>query len=181
MSRIAQNIDTLEKHMRCMSIDPERYRPSCCPHCGHQMVWFHGQYTRLADRESGSSSPFNLVPIPRFICAEDDCRKTCSRLPQCIPPRRWYLWCVQQRALLTLLCGSSLKALAQSMMPARSTLKRWREWLILRNRDFQLYLAAHLPQLHRTAGWMEYWRDGFTAVGLSSMMAILDRTGVSVP
>ena len=36
------------------------------------------------------------------------CRRTCSRLPLCIAPRRWYDWALQQVVLQNLFDGNAL-------------------------------------------------------------------------
>ncbi len=40
------------------------------------------------------------VAVPRFRCT--GCGATCSRLPACVAPRRWYDWRVPQQALRAL-------------------------------------------------------------------------------
>jgi hypothetical protein len=66
---------------------PEAYRPDSCPHCRLAGLWCHGCYYRKADRSAGVES-HNPVAVLRFLCRS--CLRTCSRLPLCIAPRRWY-------------------------------------------------------------------------------------------
>ena len=63
-------------------------------------VWRHGHYRRKTDREGQEGVYLDPVPIPRFYCRH--CQATCSRLPGCIAPRRWYSWLVQQAVLAVL-------------------------------------------------------------------------------
>ncbi|WP_226382967.1 DUF6431 domain-containing protein [Burkholderia mayonis] len=58
-------------------------------------MWGHGCYDRKADRSADGQ--LNPVSVPRFRCPS--CRRTCSRLPLCICPRRWYGWALQQQVL----------------------------------------------------------------------------------
>lgn len=102
MALILPGIHSLAQHLQHLQALPEDYRPERCPHCGRARMWCHGAYTRKADRERSRSASLNPVPIPRFLCSF--CYRTCSRLPECVPPRRWYLWAVQQ-AVLGLICA----------------------------------------------------------------------------
>lgn len=104
--------------------DPESYRPEKCP-CGHARVWCHGCYTRKPDRKDYCEPCLNPVPIPRFYCPECGC--TCSVLPECIPPRSWYLWEVRQVIFLLLLAANSLGRTHASngSRASRKTIKRW--------------------------------------------------------
>lgn len=63
-------------------------RPDRCLYCGRLKVWLHGGYPRKADRTNSTDS-LNPVMIQRYYCPE--CYKTFSVLPECLPPRRWYL------------------------------------------------------------------------------------------
>jgi len=106
MNRILGSIVSLVQHLATVFTDPDVYRPAACPHCGSGGVWHHGCYHRKADRLNSAEESLNPVPVRRFLCP--GCWHTCSRLPACIPPRRWYDWFVQQAVLLLLLCGASL-------------------------------------------------------------------------
>src|SRR5687767_7978814 len=76
----------------------------------------------------------------------------CSVLPSCLPPRRWYLFSVQQAVLVLLLSGVSLRRCADIVGtlwgPARSTMRRWRLGLEARHAQF----SFHLLTAHRTGG-----------------------------
>ncbi len=113
MSRIVATILCLQQHFFALKEEFNRYLPSCCPHCGIKELWSHGFYTRQADRAPGGE--YNPVPIPRFFCK--GCRRTCSRLPSCTSPRRWYSWKQQQAVLMDLLLNSSLNVVAKKFAP----------------------------------------------------------------
>ena len=68
----------------------ENFRLKQCPCCGKSNPWRHGTYPRESDRINPSSESLNSILIDRYYCSA--CGKTCSVLPECIPPRRWYLW-----------------------------------------------------------------------------------------
>ena len=65
----------------------ESSRPDQCPSCGKSKPWRHGTYPRESDRFNPSSESLNSILIHRYYCS--GCGKTCSALPECIPPRRW--------------------------------------------------------------------------------------------
>ena len=141
MYRIVSGIATLHQHREALCHAPDVYRPPACPHCGLGGLWSHGYYHRKADRAPRSLE--NPVPIPRFLCR--GCRRTCSRLPACIAPRRWYDWVVQQRVLMGRLMGASVHALSRACALARTTVRRW--WRALRSRSplFVFSLRSRFP------------------------------------
>lgn len=172
MNRIVASVTTLEQHIEAVKQTPEIYRPLCCPHCGIKIVWQHGYYTRKADRRQQGEDSLNPVPILRFCCSA--CRRTCSRLPLCIAPRRWYDWSAQQGALDGLLNGDSLRGCARAEVRDRSTIGRWWNWLQERGQTFESHLRARLPELGRVAGFVDFWRHVFKSMGLAAAMALLD-------
>ncbi len=115
MRPILPGMDTLAQHLEQLQQTPESYRPEFCPHCGKQGLWVHGTYSRKCDREGRGEVCLNPVPIPRFYC--HDCLHTCSVLPECIAPRRWYPWSVQQLAIVLYLAGTSFRKIAERMLP----------------------------------------------------------------
>jgi len=118
MRRIVASIVVLEQHVKAVDETPSLYRPSCCPHCGIKVVWQHGFYYRKADRKTQSESSLNPVPIRRYCCSV--CRHTCSPLPRCVAPRRWYDWAVQQGVLIQLLKGLSRRECARGVARRRA-------------------------------------------------------------
>lgn len=182
MSRIVPAIASLEQHLRTLNSDPEKYRPSRCPTCGLGGLWCHGHYCRKADRQSAKLNP---IPVPRFLCGkEQGCGKTCSSLPSCIAPRRWYLWIVQQVVLVYLLAGASLESGATqcaSLGPAVSTMQRWWRWLKRRHDEFSFHLRNHQPEWGRATQWREFWQRAMQEEPLRELMAYLDRQGLTVP
>lgn len=179
MSRIVPQILTLSQHIHSLKFEPDRYRPSCCPSCGLAgKIHGHGVYFRKANRSRDPDVP-SLVPIPRFLCA--GCKRSCSRLPECLPPRRWYQWVIQQALLTVLLLGDSLRKAASLTDVARQTGRRWWNWLKDRSNLFALYLKDRFPDWGRMPDLSGFWLRGLSHHPLSSMMTFLDQEGVIVP
>ena len=173
MRRIVASIACLEQHVEAVHETPGLYRPPCCPHCGIKVVWQHGFYYRKADRRTQSKESLNPVPIRRYCCSV--CRLTCSRLPLCIAPRRWYDWAVQQSVLIQLLNGFSRRECARGAAPSRHTVARWWHWLQERTAHFEFHLRARDPELGRVAGFAAVWAKVFESLGLARAMAILNQ------
>jgi hypothetical protein len=178
MYRIVPDIKTLEQHINQMTINPERYRPAYCQSCGLSGVWAHGCYVRKCDRGLPESTNKTIL-IPRYYCP--GCRGTCSRLPSCIAPRRWYLWCIQQQALLALLLGESIRSVSSHFTLGRHTLRRWLSWLHQKDLSYRFILATHFPTLGCHPWWGDYWRQAMSSQGLDTLMTTLDRNGLCVP
>lgn len=173
MHRIVATVTALEQHRRLLAHDPELYRPPACPHCGLGKLWRHGCYQRKVERSGGSSAPRNPVPVPRFRCP--GCQRTCSRLPACIAPRRWYDWVVQQVVLRALASGASLHAAARSCAIDRHTARRWRNWLAARGETFACFLRSRCPDWGRVGDSAAFWRSSLAERSLQELMAGLDR------
>jgi len=127
MSLILSGVLTLLQHADQLLKDPESYRPLRCP-CGHGRVWCHGSYTRkpcCCDPVEQGCSP---VLILRFYCP--DCRATCSVLPECLPPRSWYLWKVRQIILLSLLSGINAQHYCNLRQRPRLSLRQYHQALV---------------------------------------------------
>ena len=173
MHRILASITNLEQHAQALAGDSEAYRPVACPHCQQAGLWRHGRYERKADRSAGAGESLNPVAVLRFLCRA--CERTCSRLPACIAPRRWYDWAVQQVVLLMLLAGGSVRRCAACTCRDRHTVRRWRDWLRSRSEAFAFFLRSRLPEFGRFADHESFWRKVIEALSLAQTMALLDR------
>lgn len=173
MHRIVGSIVSLAQHLSTVFTDPEIYRPATCPHCGRSGVWRHGHYHRKADRSGSGEESLNPVPVPRFLCP--GCVHTCSRLPACIAPRRWFDWVVQQAVLLLLLGGASLGQCERCTGRPRRTVRRWRDWLLERGDEFALFLRSRFPELGRLADFESFWDHVMQGMSLQQAMVWLDR------
>lgn len=176
MLRIVPLIASLQDHLDQLTQRPQTYRPKRCPKCGLAGLWGHGHYERKADRSGGQLNP---ITVPRYRCR--GCRATCSRLPSCLPARRWYLWSLQQSVLECLLGGASLRECAQRCGCARSTVRRWWQWLQVRHDRFAFHLRTHQSEWGRAAHWREFWQRALTEAPLRELMVYLDRRGLIVP
>lgn len=186
MQSILPDILTLVQHTQTLNEASEQYRPERCTCCGKSAPWRHGFYPRKSDREHARAESLNPILIPRFFCP--DCKRTCSVLPECIPPQRWYLWSLQQHMLLQLLLGSSLNAAhtthqshSSRPTPARSTLRRW--WVRLKE-QYQCQrdaLCADCHALAQHADLVSFWRHCFSLISLSKAMLICQQAGAAIP
>jgi len=172
MNHILGTITTLDQHFDEIANGGGAYRPANCPHCRCAGLWHHGCYRRKADRAAFGDQSRNPVSILRFLCRS--CLRTCSRLPACIAPRRWYDWAVQQVVLLLLLAGTSLRQGCRQTGCARSTVRRWRDWLQARSAQFSFFLRSRLPQLGRLPE-PDFWPEVITRMTLTYVMTQLDR------
>jgi hypothetical protein len=135
-------------------------------------MWRHGCYHRKADR-SGAGESLNPVPVLRFLCR--GCARTCSRLPECIAPRRWFNWVVQEAVLLLVLGGISVRGCALGSGRDRHTVRRWRDWLHECDDPFAFLLRSRWPELGRAVDFTSFWRNVIDERSLSQAMVVLDR------
>ncbi len=172
MNRILASVTTLEQHLDAVAGNSEIYRPQRCPHCGVAGLWCHGCYFRKADHTTPSAKSVNPVPILRYLCRA--CKHTCSRLPACIAPRRWFDWVMQQLVLLMLLAGNSVRFCSHCSGRACSTVRRWRDWLNKRGEEFSFWLRSRFSLLGRHPDQEFLWRDVMQNMTLMSAMAWCD-------
>lgn len=179
MRFILSDILTLRQHLDALEQTPERYRPTACIHCLETVIWRYGYYYRKADRLNQGDTSLNDIPIPRFQCA--DCRRTFSTLPECIAPRRWYPWWIQQGCLLRCLNGESIRQVYRSLPMARSTISRWFQWLSARFTEHHRVLCAKVSCLGYFSTCRSFWTHWFDSHSLSYAMVLFNQAGVIVP
>jgi len=170
MQRIVGIITSLDQHAVAVRQQAQDYRPTCCVHCGRGSLWGHGCYYRKADRSPAGA--LNPVAVPRFLCP--GCNRTCSRLPACVAPRRWFNWAVQQVVLLLLLGGMSLHACSLCSGRPRRTVGRWWAWLRQRHAQFSFVLRSRRPDWGRQDDMAAFWRHVIDEVSLTQAMVMLD-------
>jgi len=181
MRPIVPNLHTLIQYLAIFP-DINLLRPDCCPHCRHPHLHGHGSYGRQADRFSPAHASLNAILIRRFRCPK--CGRTCSTLPECIPPRRWYSWALQQAMLTFILNDCSVRQASQAApkrQPARSTITRWWQALheqFIRHSDA---LRARCSFLGRTTHIIDFWLSCFGRMRLSRAMFLLNAAGIFVP
>ncbi len=178
MAVILAGIHSLTQHLQQLNSNPEAYRPKHCPHCGCAGLWCHGYYLRLPDRENSGPDSLNPIPILRFFCPQAVCRRSCSVLPECIAPRRWYLWSVQQAMLLLLFTGRLSDELQR---PHVRTVWRW--WARLKERfdTHRFCLCSRNALLGQYATVRAFWQACFELMPFSSALLVVYRYDEAIP
>lgn len=179
MNTILADIVSLAQYLKILREDPDRCRLEYCCHCGRAGPWHHGCYTRKADRSKTPSSSLNPVPILRFFCP--DCHRTSSVLPECVPPRRWYLWDCQQAIFLSVLMGKSVYAIVQSVLPSRHTLYRWLQRFHEQFQAHQAVLHSHTVCFNQSPCFSDFWQAVLKIFSLGQAMRLCHVAGVFIP
>ncbi|MHA2039258.1 MAG: transposase [Promethearchaeota archaeon] len=179
MRQIISDICTLMQHLSELSNNAERYRPHGCCYCGHLKPRKHGHYPRKADRESTAENSLNPIMIPRFYCS--CCKRTFSVLPECIPPRRWYLWHIQQACLLLVLGGRSLRQVAKQTLPSRWTVSRWVNRLKAQFKLHSFKLKSNFSELGYCNLFERFWKNCLDKLSLAKAMLALNKLDVIIP
>lgn len=180
MRPIIPEITSLYQYLELFKENPLQFRPKFCPNCKAVVLMrYHGVYYRKPDRENPSTSNVNPIPVARFFCSI--CRRTCSVLPECIPPRRWYLWSTQQTVLAKIVNGVSFNKTANEVIPSRRTAARWWRCLNERYPEHYLHLCSRFPWLGYSDGIKKFWQSLFEKIKLSTAMFLLNNTGVFIP
>ena len=181
MQIIAAGILTLKQ-----SLTQLENLPACDDRCSCGRIntlHRHGYYYRKSDRHAEPGQSLNPIKILRFICKL--CRKTCSLLPECIPPRRWYLWKVQQSVIQEHLSGNSWHKISCKIKVARSTCRRWIQHL-------QNKFLLHADVLRNAPGKSSeglvhcfevksFWQNYLAQFDLSRAMLLCHNAGIDVP
>ena len=159
--------------------DLDLIRPDYCISCGRAHPWRHGPYPRKPHRDRGADESLNPILIQRYFCP--GCEKTFSVLPECIPPRRWYPWEVQQAILLLFLLGHSAYEIAKESIPSYKTITRWFQRFQDQFRLHRDTLCSHFGALARTSSFADFWIVCFKQMTLGAAMRLCHVAGVPVP
>ena len=179
MSLILSKILTFRQHLNTLKHNPEVYCPTACIYCQEINVWRYGYYYRKPDRLNHGDQSQNDIPIPRFQCVT--CRRTFSTLPECISPRRWYPWVIQQACLWLRLSGWSIQQIQQIFPTARSTLSRWIYWFNEKFTQYHQVLCSQIPCMGYYSKLAPFWLYWFDSKSLSHAMILLHQSGLIVP
>ena len=179
MRPILSDIITFRQHLNTLIDSLELYRPASCLFCFESIIWFHGYYYRKPDRLNTGQDSYNDIPIPRFQCAT--CRHTFSTLPECIAPARWYPWAIQQWCLWLSLNGWSVKQLNRAFPMARSTIKRWVNWLNDSFKAHHITLCSQVPSMGYLSTCPSFWCHWMDSKDFSQAIVIINKSGLSVP
>lgn len=157
MRPILSDILTFRQHSETLFNTPERYKPSHCPYCHCIKLYNHGVYYRKPDRVNIGKYSCNDQAVARYKCTDECCARTCSTLPECFAPRRWYPWVNQQWCLWFLLKGYSINQVDDLFPMARSTIVRWKNWLFGRFNVFHRLLKNKFPEFGHIENKVDSW------------------------
>ena len=156
---IAEEVTDLETHARLLC-DPDGYRPSCCPRCGHAVLHVHDYRSRVlrADREGAA------IKVVRHRCVGADCGARWLTLPLLLARHLWRRWAVLEATT------QGRRPVDGPPVPAR-TGRRWRARLQLAGRRLTQGLAASgsplLEAVAQRLGLSATRREVVLALGLS--------------
>lgn len=176
---IMPNILDLAQHVFNQNSSMAHYCPELCSSCGHPRLWGHGTYPRKADRSGDGKQSLNPILIARFYCPE--CDKTCSVLPECISPRRWYLWAIQQAVILAYLGGASIRQISRQFQPCRKTIKRWFDDLADKFNEHAFSLKARFLFLGECTECMSFWEACLHRMSMARAFYYLHLAGRIIP
>ena len=179
MASIISGIMSLAQYLLTLNENPKQCNLETCPLCGMLGLWKHGFYYRKADRENTRQNSLNPVPVSRFFCPS--CRHTCSLLPECVPPLRWYLWSVQQAALLYFISGLGPTKISNKILPSRWTVGRWMARFKNQFELHALHFKSKWPWSGYNSSFNEFWPALLNKLNLSCAMLFLNSAGVAVP
>ncbi len=174
ITKLAQYIfDFYEDSSSCM--------PDYCPHCRNERLWHHGCYYRKCIRanEQRTDKLENPIPIPRFRCPK--CKKTCSALPECIAPKRWYRWKIQQTVLMACFLGVSVRQVAIKYQMSRRTIKRWYDHLVSKFKVHAFTLKSRFPSLGEHTDVTPFWLACLHRMSLAKAHYFLYLAGRTIP
>ena len=163
MNRILGTITTLDQHFVELANGGDVYRPENCPYCQVGGLWHHGCYHRKADRSADTSESRNPVAILRFLC--NACLHCAAALVR--------LGHVASRAATV----AGRRIPAPGLPPdryARSTARRWQDWLHARSAQFTFFLRSRLPELGRLPE-PDFWLQVIASMSLTDAMTQLDQ------
>lgn len=179
MPYILPNILSLIQYISALKNIPETCRPDKCVYCGRAHPHSHAEYERKSDRENQGEDSLNPILIQRYYCP--GCGKTMSVLPECIPPKCWYLWKTQQIALVLIMSGHSLCAIAKEIIPSRHTIARWKNRFFEQHRCYKDVLCNQIPELGRSLLIEDFWSACLDKMTLGAAMRLCHVAGVIIP
>jgi Domain of unknown function (DUF6431) len=179
MPCIVSDIHSLSQHLETVQKTPETYRQEKCPFCGKSGVWRHGHYYRKSVGQRSTEALTQPIEILRFFCP--CCKKTHSVLPECLPPKRWYTWAIQELVLISLLLEGSFRKAKRSFSVSRSTCRRW--WYRLKEKFLMYSSSVHtyIFELGAACDFNFFWLSCFEKINLSRVMFLCHQQGVNIP
>jgi hypothetical protein len=180
---IAEDVVDLATHRRRLA-DPDGYRPSLCPRCGHDVLHVHDYLLRTVRGEARLA----VIRIVRHACASPDCGATWRILPIFLARHLWRTWPTIEREVAE---DKPPQPTVAPVVPAR-TVRRWRERLASAAKQLVVLLAtsggALLEALAQTVGLeatrrtlvdvhaeMTHLQQGRRLAGLAGLIHRLER------
>ncbi len=153
---IAEDVTDVEAHERRL-FDPDGYRPSCCPRCGHAVLHVHDYRFRVLRADPDRVE----IKVVRHRCVGPDCGARWLTLPLLLARHLWRRWAVVEATT------RDRRPVDWPPVPAR-TARRWRARLRMAGRRLTQVLAASgLPSLEGVAQYL-----GLTATRLDVVLAL---------
>jgi len=177
---ILPNISSLVQYQKLIAENSERLWPKNCPECNQDHFIRKGCYCRKPNyTKAPDEKRIDPVPILRYYCK--NCNITFSALPECLPPRRHYIWDEQQAVVEPVLQGESYYKVDKNRKPSRWTISRWFRRLIEQERLHLDCFRALMPELGRLSYFATSWLQLFAQRSLAQLMRILHQAGIPVP
>ena len=176
---IVAGVTLLAAYLNALMTNPGLFRPPFCLRCGKAGLWGHGHYDRKSDYENFGKHSLNPIPILRFYCKH--CHRTCSTLPECIPPHRHYPWLIQQSVMLLFISGLNYRKISQEVKPSRWTISRWFHRWQSKFSVHASHLRSLLPELGKTTEFNSFWKSVIDKFDLSGVMLRLNNAESIIP
>ena len=156
-----------------------------CTICGiADALHLHGYSYRKSDR---NTNPYkkSLNPLKIIRCLCKICKRTCLAIPECISPKRWYIWQKQQYVINSRLNGKTWACISAATDISIKTCRRWYHWL---NNKFNAHahilknVAGNLHQiLADCIDFKSFWQKCFAHISLDRAMLLCHQAGVDNP
>ena len=166
---IARDVTDVETHERRVC-DPDGYRPSCCPRCGHDVLHVHDYRPRVLRADPDRV----VIKVVRHRCVGAECGARWLILPFLLARHLWRRWVVVEAATV------GRRPADWPPVPQR-TQRRWRARLRMAGRLLTQVLAASgsatLEEVAQRVGLTATRLDVVLALGLtlSAAAALMHR------
>jgi len=156
---IAEDVTDLETHERRLC-DPDGYRPSSCPRCGHTVLHLHDYRPRVLRADPDRAE----ITVVRHRCVGAECGARWQILPLLLARHLWRRWVVVKAAAV------GRRPADWPPVPPR-TQRRWRARLRMAGRRLTQVLAASgsatLEEVAQRVGLRATRLDVVLALGLT--------------
>ena len=153
---IAEDVTDLETHERRLC-DPDGYRPSRCPRCGHPVLHVHDYRPRVLRADPGRV----VVKVVRHRCVGADCGARWLTLPLLLARHLWRRWEVVEATT------RGRRPVDWPPVPERTRRRWWARLRLAGRRLTQVLAASGSATLEGVAQ-----RLGLTATRLDVVLAL---------